>query len=290
VTQRYITKLNILISQRLTINEEIKFNVKTIVITGSTHGIGLGLTEAFLQAGCNVVISGRRQKTIDQLLSGLEKRYNPQRMYGFLCDVRDYEAVKALWTAALDHYGAIDIWINNAGVSHLMSAIWKLSQENVRQTIETNLLGTMYGSMVAMEGMLSQGYGGIYNMEGLGSSGRRVKGLAIYGTGKYALRYFNEALIDEAKDTPVIIGTISPGMVMTQLITRQYEGHPEEFEKAKWIFNLLAEKVETVTPWIAEKILNNRNSGIRIHWLTRYKVFMRLLLAPVYKRDIVRIK
>jgi hypothetical protein len=75
-------------------------------------------------------------------------------------------------------------------------------------------------------------------------------------------------------------------MVMTRMITGQYEGRPEEFEKAKWVFNFLAEHVETVTPWIARKVLNNKKSGIRIHWLTKTKVYMRFLFAPFSRRDI----
>ena len=84
--------------------------------------------------------------------------------------------------------------------------------------------------------MLDQGYGSLYNMEGLGSDGRRVEGLTLYGSTKYALRYFTDALVEEMRTTPVLVGALSPGMVITDLITGQYEDRPEDWEAAKRIF------------------------------------------------------
>jgi short-subunit dehydrogenase involved in D-alanine esterification of teichoic acids len=77
--------------------------MKTIVITGSTRGIGLGLAEALLTLGCQVVISGRQQETIDMVVAELSKKYGVERMYSFPSDVRDHEAVKALWKATMEH-------------------------------------------------------------------------------------------------------------------------------------------------------------------------------------------
>ncbi len=85
--------------------------------------------------------------------------------------------------------------------------------------IRTNLLGTIHGSRAAMRGMLAQGGGAIYNLEGWGSDGKRRGGLAVYGTSKCAIRYFTLALADEAAGTPVLVGTLSPGMMVTGFLT-----------------------------------------------------------------------
>jgi NAD(P)-dependent dehydrogenase (short-subunit alcohol dehydrogenase family) len=59
--------------------------------------------------------------------------------------------------------------------------------------VRTNVLGAMYGARVALRGMLEQGYGALYNLEGLGSSGNWMKGLTLYGSSKAALRYLTDA-------------------------------------------------------------------------------------------------
>jgi short-subunit dehydrogenase len=74
-------------------------------------------------------------------------------------------------------------------------------------------LGVIYGSRIATAGMLAQGHGSIYNMEGMGSDGRKHSGLALYGTTKYAIAYFTDCLAQELKDTPLVVGALRPGMV-----------------------------------------------------------------------------
>jgi hypothetical protein len=75
-------------------------------------------------------------------------------------------------------------------------------------------------------------------------------------------------------------------MVITDLVTRPYEGHPEDWERARRIFNILADRVETVTPWLARQVLANDKTGVRITWLTRGKVIGRFLAAPFRQRDV----
>jgi hypothetical protein len=90
----------------------------------------------------------------------------------------------------------------------------------------------------------------------------------------------------EAKDTPVIIGALRPGMVVTDMITDRYEGRPEEWERAKKIFNVIADKVENVTPWLAEKILANQKNGAILAYSSSWKLFWRFLSQPFSKRDL----
>jgi len=146
---------------------------------------------------------------------------------------------------------------------------WNQSPERLESVISTNILGAMYGSLVVLRGMTKQGFGSLYNLEGLGGDGRTMRGLAPYGTSKSALAYLTRSLSKETKGTPVIVGELRPGMVLTELITKEYEDRPEEWERFKPILNILAERVETVTPWLAERVLANRKNGITINWLTR---------------------
>ena len=77
---------------------------------------------------------------------------------------------------------------------------------------------------------------------------------------------------------------LSPGMVVTDLLTHDYT--PEEFEKAKKIFNILADKVETVTPWLASGCSPAGRNGSRVAWLTKGKAARRFATAAFSKRDL----
>jgi NAD(P)-dependent dehydrogenase (short-subunit alcohol dehydrogenase family) len=262
--------------------------MKIIVITGSTRGIGYGLADAFLKLGCSVTISGRTQQNVDAAVATLSANYRSQQLMGLACDVTRFEQVQALWNAAKVRFRKIDIWINNAGVNAGRIPLWQLAPGDIQAGVQTNLIGAMHGAVVAIGGMLQQGYGAVYNMEGLGSNGRKIKGLTLYGTTKYGLAYLKDALADETQDTPVIVGAVRPGMVVTDLLTKPFEGKPPEWEQAKKIYNLLAERVESVTPWIAVKVLANTKSGIRIQWLTRSRMGFCVLRSLFSKRDLFR--
>ena len=110
--------------------------------------------------------------------------------------------------------------------------------------------------------------------------------MALYGISKAALAYLTKTMAKETKGTPILVGAIRPGMVSTKLVTSQYEGHPEDWERVKGIFNILSERVEIVTPWIAKKVLNNKKNGVIISYLTTPKLIQRFLLAPFIKRNI----
>jgi NAD(P)-dependent dehydrogenase (short-subunit alcohol dehydrogenase family) len=260
--------------------------MKHIVITGSTRGIGFGLADAFLNLDCSVTISGRGQDNVDQSVANLREKYAAERLLGVACDVREPDQVQALWDQSKISFNNIDIWINNAGYSGPQLAAWEMPPEKAREIIETNLLGEIYGSMVAVQGMLAQGYGALYNMEGMGSDGRMHGGLTYYGTSNSGRNYFNKSLIKETKDTPLIIGTLRPGMVVTDLLTKQYEDRPEEWERDKRIFNILADRVETVSPWLAAQMLENDKSGVKISWTSRWKIMGRFLASPFSKRNV----
>ena len=260
--------------------------MKQIVITGSTRGIGLGLAKAFLDLECSVTISGRAQNDVDGVVAELSTQQSQEQVFGAACDVRHPDQVQALWDQSKDRFKKIDIWINNAGFSGPQLAAWLIPPEKAKEVIETNLLGEIYGSMVAVREMITQGHGAIYNMEGMGSDGRMHEGLTYYGTSNSGRHYFNQSLIKEARETALIIGTLRPGMVVTDLLTKQYEDRPEEWERDKRIFNILADRVETVTPWMAAQILENDKSGVCISWSSRWKIMGRFLTSPFSKRNV----
>jgi NAD(P)-dependent dehydrogenase (short-subunit alcohol dehydrogenase family) len=152
--------------------------------------------------------------------------------------------------------------------------------------VNTNLLGVMLGAKVAYNGMRAQGGGAIYNVYGFGSTGSMRAGQTIYGSTKYAIAYFTRSMLKEIPSgSPVLLCSLSPGIVTTDLLESAFED-PAEFERARRIFNILADRVEAVTPWMAEQILANRRQGADIRWLTRARLLWRFATAPFVKRDL----
>ena len=258
--------------------------MKTIVVTGSTRGIGFGLVQQFLERGTNVVICGRSQASVDKALAKLQPQYG-KRVIGQPCDVSDEAQVQALWDHAKDAFDSVDIWLNNAALIAPREPLWEIDAETLQNVINANIIGSINGSNVAMRGMMVQGYGYIYNFKGLGSGGEAMRGNTAYGTTKAAITYLHKALIKDRGDLPIKLGTVSPGIVTTDLLMNSLD--PENMARAKRFLNIIADRVETVTPWLAERILENERDNVYINWMPTSKLIGRFLMAPFRKRDVL---
>jgi short-subunit dehydrogenase len=134
--------------------------------------------------------------------------------------------------------------------------------------------------------MYKQGGGKIFNMEGFGSNGQIRPTTSVYGSTKYALRYFTKAVAAELKDTPIKMCYLSPGIVLTDMLVPPPERRDEGWEQVKKILNILADTVETVTPFLVEGMLKADKNGDAVRWLTRRKVMWRFFKSRFSKRDI----
>lgn len=253
----------------------------TVVVTGGTRGIGNGLADALLARGANVTITGRTGDAVDAAVEALGSAHDPARVHGVAADVRDITALQGVWKETADRFGRVDAWVNNAGVSLPRKPIWELDAEDVERVVDVNLTGSLNGAHVALSGMTKQGGGVMYLMEGFGSGGQAQDGMAVYGATKRAVSYLQKALTkDLGKNAAVKVGVLSPGIVVTDLLTSDYDD-AESWNKAKKIFDILGDKVETVTPYLADGIMAGRTS---VKWLTTPKAASRFMLAPKFRK------
>ncbi len=262
--------------------------MKNIVITGSTRGIGFEMAKQFLVHGCNVTLSGRGLTLKDEMLSQI-KEYNNHFIY-VSCDVSSEINIQNLWDKSYEKWGSIDLWINNAGMNSPHSFSWEISSTDTQSIIDTNLLGMIYGCQIATRGMLKQGYGAIYSMEGLGSNNMIQAKTIHYGTTKHALTYYMKGLAKELKDTKIIVGRLSPGMMLTDFITKDNVGNKSDVLSDKSfvkIFNILADKPETVAHYFIPKMLENTKTNCQIAWLTNRKVITRFMFAGFRKNRLL---
>lgn len=260
-----------------------------VVITGSTRGIGLGLAQAFLALGWCVVISGRQASQVQQSLNQLMQRYGDQYIRGYCCDVTQASELKQLWDFAITHFQQVNIWINNAGSSNSAKALIDISANELQQVINTNILGCMLGSQIALQGMLKQGFGQIFNMEGWGSRGEWSAGMTPYATSKRAVGYFSDALYKETKDTPIKVGTLSPGMVATDLLVGSWvQGEKKNWHKMKWLFMFVIDPVEPVSQYLVKRMVNNTKTHVRIVWMTPLRLFSRFFQPYYWRRNPIK--
>lgn len=262
--------------------------MKNVVITGSTRGIGFSMAREFLKAGCHVTLSGRGEELPESVkveLIPFEGKYSYVQ-----CNVQKKSMLQNLWDVSLSKWGKIDIWINNAGQNtpHVFS--WETNEAFTENIIKTNINGMIYGSQVAARGMIKQGSGAIYSMEGLGSNNMIQVKTILYGTTKHALTYFMKGLAKELEGTGVIAGRLSPGMMLTDFITKTPDGRQAEVisnPKFKKVFNILADTPETVAKFFIPRMLTNTKNNIQIAWLTNRKSAWRFMTARFRKERLI---
>lgn len=260
--------------------------MKNVVITGSTRGIGHGLAREFLKRNCRAIITGRTADKVDAAVARFAGKFGADRVAGAVCEVTSFESLQSLWNYAAAAFGPVDIWINNAGMSIRRAPLSEQDPADLAAIAQTNLVGALYSSKAAIAGMLAQGHGQVWNMEGFGSGGEAAPGMTAYGCTKRAVAYLNKALQKEVKGTGVQVCALSPGIVVTDLLVGDYDLASQEWQRAKKVLNILGDTVETVTPWLVDGVLRSRKTGTRVVWMTRGKAFRRFAAAGFSRRDL----
>ncbi|HEY1016226.1 MAG TPA: SDR family oxidoreductase [Herpetosiphonaceae bacterium] len=234
-----------------------------IVVTGSTKGLGLALAREFLAAGDDLLVTSRSPEHVAAAVAALRREFPGRTIEGQPCDVADPAAVERLAAAAAERLGGVDIWVNNAGVTSAKTAnLTESDPAELAKIIDTNLLGTMLCCRAALLLMGKQRRGQIFNMDGYGANGMASPGFAAYGATKRAIPQLSKTLAREAKGSGVGVHTLSPGMVLTDLLLG------DASPRSKQVFNLLAEQPSTVARFLAPRIRAATGSGRYIKFLT----------------------
>jgi glucose 1-dehydrogenase len=211
---------------------------KVAVITGSTRGFGLAMARSFLEAGAQVVVSSRAHAAVESALAGL---HQPSRAAGLPCDVGRLEDVEALAAFALSRFNKLDIWINNAGIAGPYGPTLGLAPQTFTSVVQTNILGTYHGSLVALRHFADQKHGKLINILGHGYKGP-VPFQSAYSASKIWMRSFTQSLIVENKGSGISIFAYNPGMMDTELLTNidVVSGYEEKLKVFPTVVRILA--------------------------------------------------
>ena len=263
--------------------------MKTVVITGSSRGLGFEMAKEFRRQGCTVVLNGVNPQRLAAAREELEGLTGAGKVYACAGNVTSSKEIQSLVDCAVENCGGIDIWINNAGVNQPMQALWELKEEDIDYVLDVDLKGTVMGSKLAMEQMCRQGRGAIYNLEGYGSNDAMMLGLNMYGTGKRAVTHFTQALAKESaeRNTGVIVGRLSPGIMITDFTVKALGGKEtiDLPEKTKKVYNILGDYPDVVAKFLVERMLANTKNNAHIEWLTSGKAAWRFMTSPFNKRN-----
>lgn len=187
-----------------------------IVVTGASSGIGQATARALAEQNGTVVLVARREDVLHGVADECENLGG--RTYVVPADVRNEEAVQHVAQTAIEQFGRLDAWVNNAAVS-LFGRIEEVPSDAFRAVIETNLFGYVYGIRAALPYMREQGSGVIVNVASVVSNAPQPY-TSAYVASKYAIRGLTECLrMELALDRPHDIHacTVMPASIDTPL-------------------------------------------------------------------------
>ena len=186
---------------------------KTAIVTGASSGIGNATATALAERGANIVATARRTDRLTQLTTRLKELGVDAR--ASTCDITDLGSVRSTIEEAIDHFGHIDILINNAG--YMPNApVTQGKIEDWKQMVDVNINGVLHATHTLLPHLVKQGHGHIVNISSV--AGRRVFPTgAVYCGTKHFVHAFSEGLRAETAKLGIRVTIIAPGLVDTEL-------------------------------------------------------------------------
>lgn len=203
----------------------IDLSNKVAIVTGASKGIGRAIAESLITAGAGVAITARNDDEIGRTVAEL-KKLGVGTVAGYVCDVRNYEQVKAIVAEVAKEFGGLDILINNAGIG-IFASVESMSVEDFRAVLETNVFGVFYCCHEAIPLMRQRGGGYIINISSLAGANPHPN-MAAYNASKFGLNGFSEALMQEVRHDHIKVSYIMPGSVNTHF------GGDEPSDEKSW--------------------------------------------------------
>jgi len=201
---------------------------KTCLVTGGARGIGEGIVRRFVSEGANVLITDVLEKEGQELAAELGSPVAFTTLD--VTSSGDWNKALAL---AEEKFGQLDVLVNNAGILKF-ARLDDLSEDDIRQIINVNLIGTMLGSQAAIPFIERAGGGSIINMSSAdGISG--ANGLTAYCASKFGVRGFTKALALELGPRGIRVNSIHPGGILTAMANPN-NAPRELYDKGYWIY------------------------------------------------------
>lgn len=196
--------------------------LKTILISGASSGIGMACAEHLAAQGARLILAARRQDRLQSLAADLQRCYGSE-IHCLPLDVRQSQAVLQGLASLPAAWQAIDVLINNAGLSRGLDKQYEAPQQDWEEMVDTNIKGLIYLTQAVVPGMVARGRGHVVNVGSI--AGRQTyPGGSLYCATKAAVKVLSEGLKIDLLGTPVRVTNIEPGLVETEFSQVRFHG------------------------------------------------------------------
>ncbi|KAL1399294.1 hypothetical protein pipiens_008325 [Culex pipiens pipiens] len=213
---------------------------KVAVVTGASSGIGAAIVKSLANAGMVVVGLARRVERVEALRDDLKDQATRKRLHAVKCDVSKEEDILKAFSWVEEKFGGVDVLVNNAGVLRDAKLIAPGNTGDLREVIDTNVMGLVLCSREAFQSMKKRSVDGhiVHINSVVGHYIPNLPVLSIYPASKYAVTALTETMRREflAEETKIKVTSISPGVVKTDMV-------PNEMQKDQNLPMLEAEDI-----------------------------------------------
>lgn len=185
-----------------------------VVLTGASSGIGRAAALLFAQRGARLVLAARDPDSLEEVAQECRESHGTDAV-SVVTDVRDEASVDALAQVAVERFGRIDVWVNDAAV-YMMGALDECPTQAIKDLFETNILGMLYGLRAAMAAFRRTGRGVLINVGSVAGKVSYAKA-GPYCASKHAVHAMTEALRQEIRGTDIHACLVVPATVDTPL-------------------------------------------------------------------------
>ncbi len=223
---------------------------KVVVITGASKGLGRALALELAKLDARLVLGARSMQELDGVAQEISA-------IAVKVDIKNEQEVHNLAKTAIEKFGRIDIWVNNASIRIPSCPIESMDMARAHEMLETNLFGTIYGSKAALLPMKKQHSGTILNILSTSAIKGRV-GSAAYCASKCGALGFTQVLRLEAAPFDIKVISIFPGGMKTNFFDEQKPQDYENFMDPSLVAQKIIENLQKDTPREEVMIINNQ--------------------------------
>ncbi len=195
------------------INSMFRLDGKVALVTGASKGIGLAIAQAYANAGAHVVVSSRKQESIEQVVKGVQAIGG--KATAIACNVGDMADVRQLAEKCITQFGVVDVLVNNAAVNPVFGPVVETNESAFDKIMAVNVKGPFELAKMLYPAMKSKKAGSVINISSVGGL-RPEPGLGIYSMSKASLISLTKVMAKEWGDNNIRVNAICPGLIKTK--------------------------------------------------------------------------